>query len=78
MSARRLARHRRDRGRALQGLRALRARLPAARARMSETRNAHRRARPGAAARLHGLRACLLVCPDFCFEVYRFDREEGA
>ena len=38
-----------------------------------------RRPLPRAAAGLHRLRRCLLVCPDFCFEVYRYDgRSAGA
>jgi len=25
-----------------------------------------------------GCNACLMVCPDFCFEVYKFDAEPAA
>ena len=41
--------------------------------RMSETRNANGYAIPELRPGCTGCGACLLVCPDFCFEVYRHE-----
>jgi 2-oxoglutarate ferredoxin oxidoreductase subunit delta len=40
---------------------------------MSETRNAQGFAYPELLPGCTGCAACLLVCPDFCFDVYRGD-----
>ena len=67
-------RHRHHRRRALQGLRALHPGVPAEGAHdVGAPTNRHGLPLPGAAPRLHGCAACLLVCPDFVFEVFRFD-----
>jgi 2-oxoglutarate ferredoxin oxidoreductase subunit delta len=41
--------------------------------RMSERRNALGARLPELLAGCTGCGACLLVCPDFCFEVYKYD-----
>jgi 2-oxoglutarate ferredoxin oxidoreductase subunit delta len=41
--------------------------------RMSERRNAIGARLPELLAGCTGCGACLLVCPDFCFEVYKYD-----
>jgi 2-oxoglutarate ferredoxin oxidoreductase subunit delta len=41
--------------------------------RMSDGRNAMGLAYPELLAGCTGCGACLLVCPDFCFEVYQFE-----
>ena len=41
--------------------------------RMSGARNAVGLAYPELLPGCTGCRACLLVCPDFCFEVYQYD-----
>ena len=41
--------------------------------RMSEQRNAIGARLPELLAGCTGCGACLLVCPDFCFEVYKYD-----
>jgi 2-oxoglutarate ferredoxin oxidoreductase subunit delta len=40
---------------------------------MSERRNAIDARVPDLAPGCTGCGACLLVCPDFCFEVYQYD-----
>jgi 2-oxoglutarate ferredoxin oxidoreductase subunit delta len=48
---------------------------------MSQRRNALGVPYPELLPGCTGCRACLLVCPDFCFEVFRFDApaaQEGA
>ena len=40
---------------------------------MSQEKNAIGFAYPELAPGCTGCGACVLVCPDFCFEVYRFD-----
>ncbi len=45
--------------------------------RMSARRNASGYLLPELLEGCTGCNACLMVCPDFCFEVYRLD-EEGA
>jgi 2-oxoglutarate ferredoxin oxidoreductase subunit delta len=42
--------------------------------RMSERRNAFGLRVPELLPGCTGCGACLLVCPDFCFEVYRYDQ----
>ncbi len=49
--------------------------------RMGERRNATGALLPELLAGCTGCGACLLVCPDFCFEVYKYDEpivHEGA
>ena len=48
--------------------------------RMSSNRNAAGYLLPELLEGCTGCGACLMVCPDFCFEVYRFDADaaEGA
>lgn len=49
--------------------------------RMGERRNAIGARLPDLFAGCTGCGACLLVCPDFCFEVYKYDEpvvREGA
>ena len=49
--------------------------------RMGERRNAIGAPLPDLLAGCTGCGACLLVCPDFCFEVYKYDEpvvHEGA
>jgi len=41
--------------------------------RMSETRNANGYAIPELFPGCTGCGACLLVCPDFCFEIYQYE-----
>jgi 2-oxoglutarate ferredoxin oxidoreductase subunit delta len=41
--------------------------------RMSSERNGQGLAYPELLPGCTGCNACLLVCPDFCFEVYRYD-----
>jgi 2-oxoglutarate ferredoxin oxidoreductase subunit delta len=41
--------------------------------RMSDARNGHGFRVPELVPGCTGCGACLLVCPDFCFEIYRFD-----
>ena len=45
---------------------------------MSDTRNAIGARVPELLPGCTGCGACLLVCPDFCFEVYRYDAEAPA
>jgi len=45
---------------------------------MSGTRNAIGARVPELLPGCTGCGACLLVCPDFCFEVYRYDAEAPA
>ena len=40
---------------------------------MSETRNANGYAIPELLPGCTGCGACLLVCPDFCFEIYQYE-----
>jgi len=46
---------------------------PPAVLRMSEARNGSGYAFPELLPGCTGCGACLMVCPDFCFEVYRYD-----
>ena len=41
--------------------------------RMSERRNANGYVLPELLPGCTGCGACLMVCPDFCFEIYRYD-----
>lgn len=41
--------------------------------RMSDARNGHGFRVPELLPGCTGCGACLLVCPDFCFEIYRFE-----
>ena len=43
--------------------------------RMSDARNGHGFRVPELEPGCIGCGACLLVCPDFCFEIYRFDND---
>ena len=45
---------------------------------MSSRRNASGHLLPELLAGCTGCSACLMVCPDFCFEVYRFEDGEAA
>jgi len=44
---------------------------------MSEARNEIGACYPELAPGCTGCGACLLVCPDFCFEVYRYDEAQA-
>lgn len=46
--------------------------------RMADARNAQGYAVPELLPGCTGCAACLLVCPDFCFTVHRFEVEPGA
>ena len=66
-----------DGARPLQGMRAVRAGVPARGAGDDRERNAKGYVLPRLLDGCTGCRACAEVCPDFVFEVYRFDRAVG-
>jgi ferredoxin len=70
----RFPRHDHARGVALQGLRAVHPRVPAARAADVRDSQRQRLSDPELLPGCTGCGACLLVCPDFCFEIYQYEK----